>query len=200
MTTLLRPGIRKILYTFYKRKNERIHLRELARETNMHGQSITRYLAQLEKEKILQTRKEGNLKQYELAHNKSVYALLSLFDVEKVEKLPLLRKKAIDTYIKALPQPPIFMVVFGSTAKETYIKDSDIDILIITNAKIDIASAEKEVDAQCAMRVSTFQMTYPRFIQELKLKEEPVIQSAIQTGYPVINHLQYYEVLYHERV
>src|SRR3989338_9704919 len=119
MTTLLRPGIRKILYTFYKRKNERIHLRELARETNMHGQSITRYLAQLEKEKILQTRKEGNLKQYELAHNKRVYALLSLFDVEKMEKLPLLRKKAINTCLQALPQPPIFMVVFGSTAKET---------------------------------------------------------------------------------
>ena len=166
----------------------------------MHGQSITRYLTQLEKEKILQTRKEGNLKQYELAHNKRVYALLSLFDVEKMEKLPLLRKKAIKPCLQPLPQPPIFMVVFGSTAKETYTKDSDIDILIITNAKIETAAAEKEVDAQCAMRVSMFQMTYPRFIQELKLKEEPVIQSAIQTGYPVINHLQYYEVLYHERI
>lgn len=200
MTTILKPGIRKILYVFYQRKNERIHLRELARITNMHGQSITRYLVQLEKENLLKTRKEGNLKQYELAHNRRAYTLLSFFDVEKVEKLPLLRKKAINTYLQALPQPPIFMVVFGSTAKETYTKDSDIDILIISNAKIKTAFAEKEVDAQCAMRVSTFQMTYQRFIQELKLREEPVIQSAIQTGYPFINHIQYYEVLYHERI
>jgi DNA-binding transcriptional ArsR family regulator len=199
MVTLFKPGIRKILRVFYTRRNEKIHLRKLARETKMQGQSISRYLAQLENDKILASSREGNLKQYCLRSSRMVYVALSEFDVEKLEELPLLRKNAIYTYLKALPQPPVFAIVFGSTAKETYTKDSDIDILLVTNSRIDDSLAEKEADAQCAMRVNSFQITYRQFIKELKMKEEPVIQAAIQTGYPAINHVEYYQALNNER-
>ena len=37
------------------------------------------------------------------------------------------------------------------------------------------------------------------FIKELKLKEGPVVQSALFSGYPIINHIAYYEAL-NERV
>ncbi len=50
------------------------------------------------------------------------------------------------------------------------------------------------------MDVSTFQMTYKAFITELKLKEDKVVQSAIKTGYPVIDHIRYYEVLCNEAI
>ncbi|MBS3137366.1 nucleotidyltransferase domain-containing protein [Candidatus Woesearchaeota archaeon] len=200
MATLLKNGIMKIIQVFYRRKKEKIHLRKLARETKMHGQSIIRYLDCLEKEQILNSKKEGNLKQYELMDNRRTYAVISLLDLEKMEKLPLLRRNAINIYIKTLPQLPTFVIIFGSTAKETYTAQSDIDILIVTNTKIDTTLAEKEADAQCGMNISTFQINYKKFIKELRLKEEPVIQSAIQTGYPVLNHIFYYEVLYNERV
>ena len=131
MATLLKPGINKILHVFYRKKNEKIHLRELARETKMYGQGISRYLNELEKNKILKSEKIGNLKQYSLLKNQQVYAILAIFDVEKPQKLPILRKNAINTYINALPSSPIFAVVFGSTAKETYKDESDIDILIV---------------------------------------------------------------------
>ncbi|MFA6089120.1 MAG: nucleotidyltransferase domain-containing protein [Candidatus Woesearchaeota archaeon] len=200
MTTLLKPGIDKILYVFYKRKNEKIHLRELARVTKMYGQSITRYLKYLEKNKILKSEKEANLKQYSLLQNNQVYSILAMFDIEKTQKLPILRKNAISTYIKTLPYPPIFAIVFGSTAKETYKDDSDIDIVIVTDKKIDTSKAEKETDALNAMKISTFQITFQDFIKELKLKEDKVIQSALETGYPVLNQIYYYEVLHNERV
>ncbi len=200
MVTVLKPGLNKILYIFYKRRNEKIHLRELARETKMYGQGISRYLNELEKNKILKSEKVGNLKQYSLLHNQHVYAILTMFDVEKTQKLPLLRKNAINTYIKALPHPPIFAVVFGSTAKENFREDSDIDILIITHAKIDASKAEKEADALNAMKISTFQMTFDGFKKELKLKEDKVVQSALESGYPVLNHIYYYEVLQNERI
>ncbi len=200
MTTIMKPGIRKILQVFYRKRNEKIHLRELARETKMQVQGISRYLLELEKNKILGSQKEGNLKQYSLLHNKQVYAILAMFDVKKSEKLPLLRRNAIDTYLQALPEPPIFAIVFGSTAKETFKDDSDIDILIITHAKMDARKAQKEADAQNAMKISTFQMTFKVFKKELKLKEDKVVQSALESGYPVLNHIHYYEVLQHERV
>ena len=166
----------------------------------MYGQSISRYLNELEKKKVLKSEKEGNLKQYSLLQNQQVYAVLTMFDVEKTQKLPLLRKNSINTYIKALPLPPIFAVVFGSTAKETYNEESDIDILIVTHAKIDTSKAEKEADAINAMKISTFQITFEEFKKELKLKEDKVIQSALETGYPVLNHIYYYEILQNERI
>jgi len=200
MTTLLKSGLHKILSVFYRRKNAKIHLRELARETNLYGQSISRYLRELEKKKILRSEKEGNLKQFSLHANARVYALLTQFDVEKMQQLPLQRKNAITTYLKALPVPPIFAIVFGSTAKETYKDDSDIDILIVTNSILNASTAEKEADALTGIKISTFQITFNDFKRELKLKDDKVFQSAAETGYPVMNHIHYYEVIQHERV
>ena len=123
-----------------------------------------------------------------------------MFDVENVQKLPLLRRQAIFTYLHALPQLPVFAVVFGSTAKETYKEHSDIDILIVTQEKIDAGKAEKEADELHSMNISTFQILYNDFMKELILKEDKVIQSAIETGFPVLNHIYYYEALHHERI
>jgi len=200
MVTVLKPGINKIMYIFYKQRNEKIHLRELARETKMYGQSISRYLNELEKNKILKSEKVGNLKQYSLKHNKTAYTILTFFDVEKYEKLPHIRKTAIKYYLDALPHQPVFAILFGSTAKENFREDSDIDILLITNTRIDTKKAEYEADALSAMKISTFQMTYKDFLTELKLKNDKVVQSAIITGYPIVNHIQYYGVLYNEPV
>jgi len=198
MTTILNQGIYKVIKIFYKNQYKKIHLRELCRQTNMYGQSITRYLDELEKQRILKSEKEGNLKKYSLINNQEVYAILTMLDIEKLQKLPLLRKQAIQTYIKTLPKPPIFAIVFGSTAKETYKEESDVDILIVTQTKIDPRKAEKEADALNATKISTFQITYEDFLKEIKLKEDKVIQSALETGYPIINHIQYYEAT-HER-
>ena len=89
-------------------------------------------------------------------------------------------------------------MLFGSTAKGTYKEDSDIDILLVTNNKINGEQAEKEVDALTGMKVNTFQISYKDFLTDLKMKEDKVMQSAIASGYPLINHIQYYEVLYNE--
>lgn len=199
MTTLLKPGIRKIMEIFYRNRNKAIHLRELSRMTKLQGQSITRYLKQLENT-ILSSKKEANLKRYSIKKDRTAFALFSLFDVERLQSLPKIRQKAIDTYLNALPEYPVFALLFGSTAKGTYSKDSDIDILIITNKKIETKPAEKESDSLTAIKISTFQMTYDNFIKELRLKDDPVIQSAVESGFPLINHIRYYEVAFDERV
>lgn len=189
----------KILRLFYQNKSSQIHLREIARQTKLHEPSVTRFLKSLEKEKILVAVKEGNLKKYSLRKNKKVYALLALLDVEKQEKLNLTRKNGLSSYFRTLT-PPVFAILFGSTAKETNKEDSDIDILIVTNDKIGVKKAEREADAAGAVKISTFQINYADFLKELKLKEDKVVQSAINTGYPLINHISYYEVLFDERI
>ena len=84
--------------------------------------------------------------------------------------------------------------MFGSTAKETFRKDSDIDLLLTVNKKIDIEKAKDYVDAQIGIKINCFQITYHEFKKEIKLKEDKVIQSALNTGYPIFNQMLFYEV------
>lgn len=200
MITILKSGYWRIIQLFYRNKTAELHLREIARQTKLHEPSVTKFLNNLEKEGILKYKREGNLKKYSVKQSKIVYLLFELFDIEKFEKLPSARKNAVRIYLDKLPEKPVFAVLFGSTAKETFKEDSDIDILIITNNKTSTESAEKEADALTAIRISTFQETYKNFLIELRMKEDKVVQSALQSGYPLINNIRYYEVLYNERI
>ncbi|MFH0869418.1 MAG: nucleotidyltransferase domain-containing protein [archaeon] len=200
MTTLLKPGIEAVMRIFYNNTSESFHLRELSRRAALHGQSIMRHLDFLEKNRFLQSRREGNQRRYSIRRSKPVYAIFTMFDVEKAEKLPQIRKQAIETYLKNLPKQPVFAVLFGSTAKENYTEESDIDILLVTNSKVDTKGAEKEADVLNSVKISTFQIAHGAFVSELKLKEDKVVQSAVHTGYPLINHISYYETLNYERI
>lgn len=185
---------------FYTDKNAWFHLREIARQTKLHEPSATKFLHALEQEKILKFEKEGNLKKYSITKSAKAYLIFELFDIERFEKLPAIRKNAIQVYLDKLPEKPVFAVLFGSTAKETYKDGSDIDILIITNNLISAKEAEKEADALTAIKISTFQINHANFLIELKMKDDKVVQSAIHSGYPLINHIQYYEALHNERI
>ena len=200
MLTLLRTGYGKIMQLFYKDKAAKLHLREIARQTGLFEPSAYRFLNSLDKDQILKCERDGNLKKYSIKKGLRAYFLFEAFDLEKFEKLPSIRRNAIKTYLDNLPEKPIFAFLFGSTAKGAYKEDSDIDILLVTNKKINSEHAEKETNALTAMKISTFQITYKNFLTDLKMKEDKVVQSAINSGYPLINHIQCYEALYNERV
>ncbi len=200
MKTLLKPGYEKILHLFYRDKYAKIHLRGIARKTKLNENSASRFLNKLAKDKILISKKDGNLKKYELLKNDLIYSVFTHFDILKLNELPSIRKNAILYFINKLKHKPIIVVLFGSTAKNIYREESDIDLLLIVNKKIDTKEAEKYADSQTAIKISVFQIPINEFIEELKLKNDKVVQSAIDTGYPVTNHIEYYRMIDNERV
>ena len=196
MMSLIKPGYFKILQLFYTNKNARLHLREIARNAKHHVPSTTTFLNDLVKDNILKSEREGNQKKYSLRLNYKVYAVFELFDLERFNALPSIRKNAIKYFVNGLKEKPLIVFVFGSTAKEVFNKNSDIDLLIINNAKINTNEAEKHSEALTGIKMSIFQVNLNDFLKEIKLKEDPVIQSAIASGYPVLNNIYYYEMLY----
>jgi predicted nucleotidyltransferase len=191
MLNIMNKGYIAILKLFYKNRSD-LHLRAIAKATGLNGHSAYRFLERLEKDQILSSRKQGNMRLFSLRHNNRTHAILTFFDTERYQTLPHIRRTAISSYLHTLPQQPVYAILFGSTAKDTFKHDSDIDILLITNTRIDTKKAEREAGAQSALRISTFQITYPKFLKELRLKEDKVIQSALNTGYPLINHIKYH--------
>src|SRR3989344_2277630 len=194
MSTRLKTGQSKILKLFYEDKKVSLHLRDIARKTKLYPNSVTRFLNQIEKEGILTSKKDGNLKKYKIKKSEKLSNIFVSFDIERLSKLPLARKRAIKYFFDKLQEKPIIALLFGSTAKETFRKDSDIDLLLIVNKKVDIDTAKDYVDAQLGIKVNCFQITYEEFKKEIKLKEDKVIQSALNTGYPIFNQMLFYEV------
>jgi len=193
MVTMINTGHSKILRLFYEDKKSSFHLREIARKTKLYPNSVTRFLNQLEKEDILTSQKDGNLKNYKIKKSEKLSNIFASFDIERLNKLPLARRRAINYFLDKLKEKPIIALLFGSTAKETFRKDSDIDLLLIVNRKIDVDTAKDYVDAQLGIKVNCFQITYEEFKKEIKLKEDKVIQSALNTGYPILNQILFYE-------
>lgn len=193
MKTIFKEGHEKIMSIFYNDKSAKIHLREIARKTKLNENSVSRFLNQLEKKKFLKSEKEGNLKKYFIKKNRLTFSLFGFFDVVRFESLPVLRKKAINYFIHNLKVKPIIVVLFGSTAKGNFSENSDIDLLLIVNKKIKTSNSEDYSESQTGIQINVLQIIYSDFIKELKIKEDNVIQSAIETGYPVFNLLNYYQ-------
>ncbi len=197
MQTILKPAMYKILKLFYQNKNQQLHLREIARRTNLNESAITRHLNNLSNEKILKTEKEANLKKFSI-RNKQIPKIFLFFDNEKLDHLPLLRRNAIKEYINHLEKKPVLMITFGSTAKGTFKDDSDLDILEVYNNKQDNKKAEKEAEKLTGIKIQVKQLTEKHFYKELIEKKDQVIQSALNTGFPIFNKEYYYGVIYHE--
>jgi predicted nucleotidyltransferase len=197
MRTLIKDAYWNILHEFYKNKNKALHLREISRNINLDQSALTRHLNNLVKSKILKFELEGNLKKFSI--NKTyIKNIFPEYDDDKIESLPILRKNAIKFYLEELNEKPVFAILFGSTAKGTFKDESDLDIITVFNRKIDTNNARRYVEAQTGIKISEFQMTYKDFIKELKLKEDSVIQSGIETGILIYNAKTYYEMTYNE--
>jgi predicted nucleotidyltransferase len=193
MRTIIKQPIWNILEVFYKNKNKPLHLRELSRRINLKEGSISRHLNYLLKEKILIFENEGNLKKFKIKNIKKIF---TLFDIQKYEDLPYIRKLSVNLYITHLKEKPLLIILFGSTAKETFNENSDIDIITIFNKKTDTKQAIKYAENQTGIKISELQLTYGEFIDEIKMKKDNVIQAGIETGYPIYNHFFYYEVMF----
>jgi len=195
METIIKKGVYEILKVFYDNQDSSFHLRELSRRTKLNENSISRFLNNLIKEKILGFSREGNLKKF-LITKKYLPIIFSIYDEEKFENLPSLRKNAIKEYFGSLLIKPVFAVVFGSTAKGNFKKNSDIDVLLVVNSKMKNDKVIEYVKSQTGLKIQELQIREKDFMWELKNKKENVIQSAIESGFPVFNNKYYYEVIY----
>jgi predicted nucleotidyltransferase len=119
----------EIVLNLLKREN---HLRQIAKDLKMNHMTIKRALDKLTKTNVLDVKKEGRNHVYSIkktleAENMVLRAEMYKFDVF-LGKHPEL-KQDLKT-LKKLPANQI--VIFGSYAKSTETKESDIDIFIET--------------------------------------------------------------------
>ena len=197
MKTIIKTGMWKILKLFYDNRNSPLHLREISRKAGRNESSIFRQLKILEKEGIVKSKSDGNMKKF-FMNPSNIPDIFPIFDYEKFNSLPLIRKNAVKFYLSKLEKKPVFAVLFGSTAKGNYIKDSDIDILEVINCDNDNRNANKYAEAQTGIKLQIFRINEKQFRRNLLEKKDKVVLSAIETGFPIFNNKYFCEVIYNE--
>lgn len=187
--TLFHKQYYKILKVFYDNRNTPIHLRQISRLINLKESSTSLHLNNLTKNKILTVFKDANLKKYQIQNN-VIPKIFSIFDIERLESLPLLRKNCVKEYLSKLKSKPLLLILFGSTSKGNYKSNSDIDLLQVSGSK-NFSEAKESAESISGLNLQIFRFDELKFYQ----KKDHIILSALESGFPVFNREFFYEII-----
>ncbi|MBI4159423.1 nucleotidyltransferase domain-containing protein [Candidatus Woesearchaeota archaeon] len=192
MYNLLNKGKEKILECFYRNRKE-LYFSEILRETKLTPNTTLKHLNNL-KDLIISTKTKGNTFYKIDNKNLQVFSVFSYFDYKRFNELDNIRKRAISEFIENLNVKPLIILIFGSTAKKTYTKKSDIDILLIYNKKEEEdKKLKKDIEATTGLNIQTFIIDYDYFKEQLLKKEDNLIIHAIKTGFVITGGYYFYK-------
>jgi len=193
--TLFGKGKEKILKCFYRNRNKEIYFSEILRETKLTQNTTLKHLANLQKlGLIISIKKIGNTFYRINPKNQLIFSIFSYFDYKKLNELPFERRKSISDFLNKTKVNPLIAIIFGSTAKGTFGKESDIDILLVYNKKeLEESKLKKDIEAITGVKLQTFIIDLEYFKEQLIKEEDSVITHAIKTGFPITGNDKFYQ-------
>jgi len=200
MNSLFGKGREKILECFYSNRNKEIYFSEILRQTKLTPNTTLKHLKNLQENKLITSIKKIGHTFYKInPKNSELFAIFSYFDYKKLNNLPFARKEAINNFLDKLKIKPLVVLIFGSTAKGTFEKESDIDILLVFNKKeTENPKLKKDIEAITGMKIQTFIMDFDYFKEQILKKEDNVVVHAIKTGFVVLGHNIFYKEVLNE--
>lgn len=192
---LFGKGKEKILECFYRNRQKELYFSEILRETKLTQNTTLKHLKNLQTANLISsTKKIGNTFYKINSKNPQLYSIFSYFDYKKLNELPSERKRAINEFLDKLKIKPIIALIFGSTAKGTFGKESDIDILLIFNRKeSDDKKLKADIEAVTGAKIQTFIIDFDYFKEQILKEEDKVITHAIKTGFAITGFDKFYK-------
>ena len=157
-----------IFEEFLRDFNSRLTGSFIAKKKNLNQKTVSNYLNKLEKEHILKSKIQGKNKLYFLNLDNKEIIKNFIIAVEHLRTINFYKKNILIKEITGKIQPNIkgIAVIFGSYAKNTQKKDSDLDILLIGKCN------EKEINKISKIyKIEINLKIYPRLEQDILTKE-----------------------------
>ena len=167
------------------------------------------HIGEMEKEGIIKISKVGNAKQCKLnLENAKTKHLLQELDIgrekdlfSKNAKLKTIVESLVSKLTERYASEILSIVLFGSYAKETATKQSDIDLLFIINNLKD-KNIREEIERECAsyqhshnIKISPLITNIEEFKKMLKTKELNVGKEIREHGISLFGHELFWRVL-----
>lgn len=158
----------EIILLFVERNNSPVHGREISRLLKQNQKTVQNYLEMLEAEAVLRKQVAGRNYNYclDIGSGLCIYYLVM---AENYRLLKLLKKEfevlEIVNEIRLMAEEPV--LIYGSYAKGYQRKSSDLDILLVSGRKHDIA----KIQVKYAKRIHLMQLDRVSFEKGLSNKE-----------------------------
>lgn len=176
-------------------------IRQISLETKIPYMTLNRIIKKLEKQNLINTKKQGKAIICSLNKNNDItkhHIILASesFKNHFLEKKPLIKK--IYEIIKNTSKE-LSIVLFGSYAKEKEQKHSDIDIAFISNSKKLIKKIESEfrtIEQIHDTEINSMIFTEKQFKEMLRAKEENVGKQILKNRVILHNPELFWNLVY----
>ena len=184
----------KIYKAYFETKKNNLYFNEIKELSKLSDSSLTNTLNKFVKNNILNKEKTKSNTFYKI-RDKKIFALkFSEMAIYKFNELNIEIKVPLRNFLKNIPKEIHTIILFGSASRKEERKESDIDILIITDKKIDLKNNKKEAEITSKHSISIFHATIEQFMQN---KDDVIIQSR-KIGFPIYKEQNFYEVILDE--
>ncbi len=163
-------------------------IREISKHINSYYKITHTAVQRLIKKGIIESRKAGQSAQISLTGRlaKEVY------EAEGERRNELLKKSVFRSLYAKLAgiKPPFIALIFGSYAKGTADRKSDIDLMIIADEK-----KQRELESKISLlpfNIHTVSLTYDEFAQMAKSREFSVVSEALKCNVILAGIEDYY--------
>lgn len=179
----------KIIEFLIRNTEEKFTINEIAKRIDEFYSFVHRIIDRLSKEEVIIKNKIGNSYICSLnLENERTLALLNLAEIEKRDELYNKNKELkmiLEDFVRSIKSfdKNAIVVLFGSYAKYSAIKKSDIDILVVSKVA-DINKIIREIYAKYGKEISPIILNKDNF---KKQKNSTIIKEIIKNHYVLCN-------------
>ncbi len=184
----------KLFKTFFELKEPKLYYNQIKEYSKLSHSSLQNSIDKLKKATIIEEEKTKSNTFYKIKDKKLFALKYSEIAIKKFNELNHNIKTPLNHFLKNLPGEIYTIVLFGSASKYEETKDSDIDLLIVTNKKQDLSKNKKEAEITSKHPLSLFQTT----TEEFKKNNDDIIIQAKKTGFPIYKEQNFYEEILNE--
>jgi predicted nucleotidyltransferase len=182
---------KKIIKTYYEQKISKLYFNQIKDHTKLSNSSLQNSLLALIKKNILQVEKTKGNTFYSIKDKKRIAIYFSEISLEKFENLNLGVKSPLRNFLKDIQKEIHIIILFGSASTKNEQKESDIDLLVVSDEKTDLEKHKKEAEVTSKYPISVFQCSTKQFLEG----KDPIIIQAKKTGFPIYGEQKFYEAI-----
>jgi len=184
----------KIYKAFYNQKEPSLYFSQLKELTGLSNSSLQNTLNKLIQNNIISINKTKSNTFYQIK-DKKIFALRSAeISANKFKKLNRGVRLPLTELLKKLPNNIYTIILFGSASRNQEKENSDIDLLLVSEKKIDLEKIKKEIEIVSNHPLNIFNCN----IQQLKKSDDHIIIQAKKTGFPIKGEQNYHEAILDE--
>ena len=178
----------KVFEAYLKLKEVQLYFSQLKEYSKLSNSSLQNVLNKLTLQKILEINKTKSNIFYKIKNKKYIGLKFSEIAMNKFEDLNIEIKSPLRNFLQSMPKYVYTVVLFGSASKKQEKKESDIDILVVSDKKINVDV--KKI-------VSNYPISYFKCSISQFFKEDHLIIQA-KKGFPIYKEQNFYEAILDE--